>query len=145
MAFAGLVVVVVQPPAAAVLERRPRGRVLAGGLALVGAGFAATLAAGSVVGFGATAAIWSVGEIAVACVAGAMVADLAPAALRGRYMGVFSSVAPLAAVLAPALGTAMLERAGETALWVACGAIGAAAALAAVALSPGFAARPSPA
>ena len=145
MAFAGLVVVALQPSAASALEHRPRGLVLAGGLLLVGAGFAATTAATGVAGFAATVGIWAVGEIAVACVAGAMVADLAPVALRGRYMGVFSTVSPLAAVLAPVVGTALFELAGEAVLWSACGIVGVAAAVAAVGLSPALAARTRPA
>jgi dipeptide/tripeptide permease len=87
-------------------------------------------------GFAATTVVWTAGEIAVAAVSGAIVADLAPVALRGRSMGVFSTAFPLAAVVAPAGGTALFEHAGETALWAVCGVVGAAAAVAALAITP---------
>ena len=68
--------------------------------------------------------------------AGAIVADIAPVQLRGRYMGVFASAFPLAGVLAPIGGTAIYEGLGATTLWIGCGLLGAAASAAALALTP---------
>jgi MFS family permease len=136
MAISGLAVVVGQPLAARPLARPARGLSLALGLLLAGLGFASAALAGSLAGFAVTAVVWTAGEIAIAAVVGAIVADIAPPRLRGRYMGVYATSFPLAAVVAPAAGTAIFEHAGETALWVTCGAIGAAAAVGAVLLTP---------
>jgi MFS family permease len=135
MAASGLAVVVLQPAVAGYLGRRDHALVLAVGLLLAGAGIASTGLATSLAGFAATCVAWTLGEIAIASVSGAMVADIAPVALRGRYMGVFATAFPLAGVLAPAVGTAVFEHAGEMALWGACGVLGAAAAVGAVGLS----------
>jgi MFS family permease len=134
MALAGLVVVVLQPPAAGPLGRRPHGVVYTAGLLVVAAGFTATLLADGMGAFASTVVIWAAGEVAVASVAGAIVADLAPVHLRGRYHGVFSMAMPVAAMLAPGLGTAIFQAAGETAHWLSVGAVGVAAAVAATAL-----------
>ncbi len=75
--------------------------------------------------------------------AGAIVADLAPVHLRGRYQGVFSMAMPVAAMLAPGLGTAVFQAAGETAHWLSVGAVGVAAAVAATALLSRGSPRPA--
>ena len=49
---------------------------------------------------------WTLGEIGIAVMFGATFADLAPADLRGRYMGVASTTWSVGAVLGPLVGTA---------------------------------------
>ena len=78
MAIAGLVVVVLQPPAVGVLQRRPHGAVLAGGRCWSAPASRSTAAAGSLPGFAVTVAIWTIVRVAAASVVGAKVADLAP-------------------------------------------------------------------
>jgi MFS family permease len=58
-------------------------------------------------------------------VASAIVADLAPVELRGRYQGAFSMTWGLAFTLSPLLGGAVLHRFGGSVLWLCCLATGA--------------------
>ena len=51
-------------------------------------------------------------------------------------MGVFATSFPIAAIVAPAAGTAVFEHAGATTLWVGCGVLGASAAAGALLLTP---------
>jgi MFS family permease len=59
----------------------------------------------------------------------AVVADLAPPHLRGRYQGVFGLAFGVAGALAPFLGTRVLTAFGSSALWAGCAAVSAVAAV----------------
>jgi MFS family permease len=102
---------------------------------------------GAVVHSGASHAgsilVWTLGEIGIAVMFGATFADLAPADLRGRYMGVASTTWSLGGVLGPLLGTALLDHAGRTALWAACSATGLALFVAQQAVAPALRRRTS--
>jgi MFS family permease len=82
MALNGLLISVAQPLLAPRLARRDPGRVWAAGVALVGVGFALTVAASTLAGYLLSVAVWTVGEIFPATVSGAIVARLAPEELR---------------------------------------------------------------
>ena len=56
-------------------------------------------------------------------VSAAYVADLAPAHMRGRYMGAFGLTWALGLTLGPSLGMALFQR-GTAVLWMSCGALG---------------------
>ena len=58
------------------------------------------------------------------------IAELSPAALRGRYQGVFSLSWQLAGAAAPILGGLVRENAGNSTLWLGCAGIGVVAAVA---------------
>ncbi|HXV56422.1 MAG TPA: MFS transporter [Gaiellaceae bacterium] len=124
----GLVVVLLELPLTALTGRYPRRPVIALGFLVEGAGFALTAWATNMPLLALTVVIWTVGEIVSAPVAQAYVADLAPAHLRGRYQGAWGLMFGLALVLAPVIGTAAYG-ASPTALWLACGGLGALAAL----------------
>ena len=141
MALAGVLVVVGQHTSAARIERAGRGSAIGGGLALVALGFAGHGLATSAVEHALAALVWTSGEIMIAAVIGATVADIAPDHLRGRYMGIFAMSMPLAAAIAPAAGTLLLETGGESLLWPAAAAVGVVGAAAALALSPALARR----
>ena len=72
--------------------------------------------------------IFTFGEMMTMPVSAAYVADLAPAHLRGRYMGAFGLVGAAAMIIGPGLGMKLLTL-GATALWLACGALGLVAAI----------------
>jgi MFS family permease len=143
LALNGIVIVVVQPIAVRLLDGRDRASVLAVSMLLVGVGGGL----GAVVHSGASHAgsilVWTLGEIGIAVMFGATFADLAPAELRGRYMGVASSTWSLGGVLGPLLGTALLDHAGRTALWAACSATGLALFAAQQAVAPALRRRTS--
>ncbi|GLH99838.1 MFS transporter [Phytohabitans aurantiacus] len=124
LALNGIVIVVVQPIAVRLLDGRDTASVLAVSMLLVGIGGGLGAVAHSGTGHAGAILVWTLGQIGVSVKFGATFADLAPADLRGRYMGVAATTWSLGAVLGPLLGTALLEHAGRTALWAACSAIG---------------------
>lgn len=120
----GVLIIVFQPLLLGVLTGRHRGRLLllAGVLQGVGValhGFADTLPAHVGAVF-----VWTIGEVLQAGLLASVVAALAPAHLRGRYLGVFGMSFGLAALVGPLLGTQVLERLGEAALWTGCAVAG---------------------
>lgn len=143
LALNGIVIVAVQPVAVRLLDGRDRASVLAVSMLLVGVGGGL----GAVVHGGASHAgsvlVWTLGQIGVAVVFGATFADLAPADLRGRYMGVASTTWSVGAVVGPLLGTAMLDHAGRTALGAACSVTGLALFAAQRAVAPALRRRTS--
>jgi MFS family permease len=123
MILNGAGVVLLQPVQAALAGRHLGSPHLAASAALFGIGYglhalAAVLPPLPV--YAAAAVVWTVGEVIGFPVAAALVADLAPAELRGRYQGAFSMCWGLAFALAPVLGGRVLTTFGPTALWLAC-------------------------
>ena len=119
----GLVIVVAQPLAVRLVGGRDRGVVMGVSMLVLGLGFGLCAVVDGA-GYVAAMLVWTAGEIGVAVVFGAVFADLAPADLRGGYLGVAAATWGLGSVLGPLLGTAVLDHAGPTALWVACAATG---------------------
>ena len=124
LALNGIVIVVLQPVLAPVITRWNRSRTLALGSVLVGLGFGVNAFAHDAWTLGLGIVIWTVGEILVLPIGNALVADVAPTHLRGRYQGAYGLCFGLAAFAAPLLGTAVLQRFGQAALWYACLAVG---------------------
>jgi MFS family permease len=113
-------VIVLQPVTIRWLAKQPLVLVFVGGSVMLGLGFFLTLFARSVPGYAGTVLVWTLGEIAFNAVGPAMVADLAPVHLRGRYNGVFGTSFGAAALVAPILGTLTLQHLGEGWLWSGC-------------------------
>ena len=63
------------------------------------------------------------GEMLTIPVSVAYVADLAPAHMRGRYMGAFGLTWALGLTVGPSLGMTLFHY-GAAALWLSCGALG---------------------
>jgi MFS family permease len=124
LALNGIVIVVVQPIAVRLLDGRDTASVLAVSMLLVGVGGGLGAAVHSGAAYAGSIIVWTLGQIGVSVLFGATFAGLAPADLRGRYMGVASTTWSLGAVLGPLLGTALLDHAGRTALWAASSATG---------------------
>jgi MFS family permease len=143
LALNGIVIVVAQPIAVRLLDGRDTASVLAVSMLLVGIGGGLGAVVPSTVGHAASVLVWTLGQIGVSVLFGATFAGLAPADLRGRYMGVASATWSVGAVLGPVLGTALLEHAGRTALWAACSATGFALFLAQQAVAPALRRRTS--
>jgi len=120
IALNGALIVLVTVPLTRWLQMYPRSRVLAISSVFVGLGFGATAWAASVPAYAATVAVWTVGEVIGAAVGPSVVADLAPAALRGRYQGVFGFSFATASLVAPLAGGAVYQHLGGTVLWVGC-------------------------
>ena len=136
----GVVVVVLELPLTSITKRLPARPVMAFGWILLGAGFGLTTFAHSVPMLAFTVFVWTLGEIVNAPVGSAYVAALAPAHLRGRYMGTWGLTWSAGLMLGPALGTRLFAE-GPGLLWGACAVLSALAA-ALVMLSPEKRIRP---
>ena len=124
LALNGLVIAVVQPFLGPLLGQRSRSHLMAAGAALVGLGFGMNAVVRTPGLYALAVLIWTVGEMGVLPVANALVADLAPIELRGRYQGAYGFSFGLAVSLAPALGMSVLGARGSAALWGGCLASG---------------------
>jgi MFS family permease len=85
----------------------------------------------------AGAALWTIGEVIGFPVASALVADLAPVSLRGRYQGGFAMVWGMAMGLSPILGGQVIDGLGAPALWALCLGVGVAVAAGHLVAAPG--------
>ncbi|WP_137994429.1 MFS transporter [Streptomyces vilmorinianum] len=130
-----ILVVVLQPFATARLAGVPRMRVQVAGSVLIAAGVALTGLASGVFGFTVSVAVWSLGEVVVAGIAAAIVADLAPAHARGRYQGAFSWTWGVARFGALTLGVTVYTGLGPAFLWWAALVAGTLAAVGTAALA----------
>ncbi len=71
-----------------------------------------------------TVLVWTVGEMLVFPIVSSAVADRAPEASRGSYMGMLNLSFAAAFVAAPLIGTWVYQNHGPQTLWYACGALG---------------------
>jgi len=136
----GALIVLCELPLTSFTRRFPARKIMALGYALIGAGFALNYFAHSVPALVGCMIIFTIGEMFALPMASAYVADLAPAHMRGRYMGVNGMTWALALILGPALGMKLLAYSAG-ALWLACGGLGLVAAL--VILMPVNSAEPA--
>jgi MFS family permease len=122
----GFGVAILQPLVGPALTRRDAARLLATSALLIGAGYGVNALAGwlpPLPVFGLGVAFWTVGEVVGFPAAAAVVADLAPVELRGRYQGAFSMASGLAFAIGPVMGGELLTRFGSRVLWTTCLAI----------------------
>ncbi len=118
----GVLVVFCELPLTSLTRRFPSRLVMAAGYLLIGAGFSLNAFAHSVPALVACVVIFTFGEMVAMPVSSAYIADLAPAHLRGRYMGVYSLTWSAALVFAPQMGMRLFGVA-PAALWLTCGAL----------------------
>lgn len=105
------------------IARWPRLPTLALGAALYGIGVGAIGLVSAFPGFIICAVIYTVGEMLTSPTANAFTADLSPADMRGRYMGLLALTWGLAYGIGPALGGAMYDAGLKVALWIAAGGL----------------------
>lgn len=135
LAINGLLIATAQPFLTPWALRFDSGRVLAAASLLVGLGFGGFAFCSTALQYAAATAVWTVGEILALPVAHAVVADLSPESLRGRYQGAFSLSWGLGVLAAPIAGASVMQRLGAPALWSGCLALGVLVALAHLALA----------
>ncbi|WP_125776512.1 MFS transporter [Antribacter gilvus] len=112
-----VVVVLLQPWAAARVANLPQLPTLAAAGLLVAVGVAATGLARTPLVFALTVLVWSVGEVVAGGVAASVVANLAPAHARGRYQGAFQWTWGVGRFAALTLGVA-LHTSGAAVWWL---------------------------
>lgn len=141
MAVNGALIAALQPFAARIYAGRDKGRVLALGALLVGAGYGAYAFCTTAPQYALATALWTLGEITTTPVAHGLVAELAPPDLRGRYNGLYALSFGAGQTLAPLAGGMILARAGPGALFGGCLVVGLAVAAAHLVLGAGRRAR----
>jgi predicted MFS family arabinose efflux permease len=120
-----LVIVICEMPLVQMLRRRQRLPTVALGVVCVGFGLSLlSLRAGGLPIVLASIGVVVIGEMLWAPQLGAYIGDQAPAASRGRYMGVYTATISSAMVLSPWLGGAVYEHFSPAALWLGCGGAG---------------------
>ncbi len=132
----GVMIVFLQPSITRTVAHRSRTRVLAISCLLLGIGFGMYGLVGSYAGYAVAIAVWTLGEIANLPTTSAVVSELAPTALRGRYQGVSNMSWGIASFLGPLVGGVFMRGPGGRALWFSCFALMLLVTLGHVALGP---------
>jgi MFS family permease len=133
----GVMIVLLQPLITEAVRGADRARVLAFAALVTGAGMALHGTSALVAVHVAAILVWTLGEITLTPSAAAVVADLAPAAARGRYQGMYGMTFGLASFVGPLLGPRLLEDAGPEVLWGGCLVVGIVTSFAYLATRPG--------
>lgn len=120
IALNGVLIVLGQPLITRLLTGRREALVAPVAAVVIGVGFGLTALAHTPVWYGATVLLWTVGEMLNAPSTAALLAGLSPVDMRGRYQGAYSLSWQAASFLAPTLGGAFRDLAGNTALWLGC-------------------------
>ncbi|MFK4145770.1 MDR family MFS transporter [Streptomyces sp. NPDC004065] len=123
----GVLIVALQIPVTRLIERRDPGRLLVVSSLLAGYGFGLTAFAGSVGVFALTVIVWTLGEMVNAPTQTGLVVRLSPVHGRGRYQGVYTLSWSVAALIAPLMSGAVIDRLGAAWLWASCAVVGTAA------------------
>lgn len=116
-------IVLVTVPLTRRLQHFPSSLLLAASAAFVGIGFGATALATTAPAYAATVVVWTIGELLGSAIGPAVVADLSPRAMRGRYQGAFTFTFSVASLVAPIGGGWVYDHWGGTTLWVGTAAI----------------------
>jgi MFS family permease len=123
LAANGALIVAFEAPVAVLLRRRAALVVIAGGYALVGAGYLVIGVSPGLMTAAIAVVVISAGEMLYKPTATAHVADCAPDGMAARYQSLYAGASVSGMFLAPALGGIGYERAGDL-LWPACGLLG---------------------
>ncbi|MEN3613252.1 MFS transporter [Plantactinospora sp. ZYX-F-223] len=124
IAVNGVLIVAGQLFVPRLIRGRGRSRVLALAALIVGVGFGLTAFADAAWFYVLTVLIWTLGEMLNSPSNSTLIAELSPAALRGRYQGLFSLSWSVATFAAPVAGGFVREQFGNAALWLGCAALG---------------------
>lgn len=116
LAVNGVMITILELPISIRTQRLPVIPVLAVGYLLVGGGFALNIFGGTAFVLVAAMVVFTVGEMLCLPVSGAYVADLSPAEMRGRYMGVNGLSWSLAMLIGPLVGITLYHSSPQT-LW----------------------------
>ena len=123
----GALVMLLELPITRLTQRFNPRRVMCLGYLLVGLGFASNAFTISLTGLILGMTVFTVGEMLAMPMVSTWVAYLAPQSMRGRYMGALSTSWSGANMIGPMIGFRLFGF-HPSALWLSCGALGAAAA-----------------
>ncbi|MFE6836314.1 MDR family MFS transporter [Streptomyces sp. NPDC057705] len=128
VAVNGLLIVLLQIPVTAFIERRDPQKLLVISALLAGYGFALTAFAGPVWAYALTVCVWTLAEIVNSPTQMGLVVRLSPVHGRGRYQGVYNLSWAVASLVAPLMAGFVIDRYGADWLWGATGVLGTVAA-----------------
>lgn len=120
----GIVVVLLQLPMTRLMQGVDRRVVLMLASVLVGGGFGLVAFASTLPFYAGTVVVWTLGEILLTPTAMAVASDMAPAAARGRYLGIYALAYAGAAFAGPVLGGALTDWFGDGSVWAGCALVG---------------------
>ena len=123
VAVNGLLIAFLEMSLVSWLRRYRRLRVAALGLILGGVGFAMTALVPHWAWFLASLTIWTIGEMLVVPQQMSFLADWAPPAARGRYMGLYSATWSVGYAINPILLIPLHARAGDRLFWILLGLV----------------------
>jgi MFS family permease len=129
IAMNAVLIVFLQPFAGEMIRDRSARSVLALASLLLAIGFGMNAWIDSMPAYVVSVTVWTMGEILFSPASISLVADLAPADLRGSYQGTFAMAFTSAFATAPAVGGYVLAHAGAGWLWIGCLAAGLAVAM----------------
>jgi MFS family permease len=112
-------IIFLEVPLNAAMSEWPHRRCLMLGALLIAAGFGGVGLARDAAGIALTVIVWTFGEMVLLPSCSAFVADAAPAAKRGEYLGLYSMSFSGAFAVAPFLGAKVMEGFGARAVWAA--------------------------
>ena len=119
-----LLIVALEVPINSATAHWSHRRTLAIGAFLFGVGFGGLAFVSGFWSVAATVVVWTFGEMFLFPALAAYVTEIAPPSRRGEYMGLTQMAISLAFAVGPWAGTAVLEKLGGRALWLACFALG---------------------
>ncbi len=119
----GVMVVLFELPLTRWTQRFQSRWVIMLGYALLGIGLSLNALPGGLWMLLLAMTIFTIGEMLSQPVRAAYIAELAPVAMRGRYMGAMAMAATLAQVLGPHVSLPLHDR-SPTLLWLSCGVLG---------------------
>jgi MFS family permease len=99
-------------------------RLLALGALLISSGFGALALCSGFWSVAATVVVFTFGEMLMLPAAAAYLTDLAPPGRSGEYVGMQSALISMSMLLAPAIGTFVLQRHGGVAVWTLMALLG---------------------
>jgi MFS family permease len=113
-------VVVLQPLLGPRLRALDSGWLLATSALLTGLGFGLNLWGGHLAVYVAGTLLWTLAEVVGFPCASALVAELAPTELRGRYQGAFAMSWGVAFTIGPVAAGEVIQHLGSRTLWLLC-------------------------
>lgn len=128
VSFNGALIVFCELPLTMITRRFNPRRMMAIGYLLCALGFCLNAWAHSIVGLVLCMLVFTVGEMMTLPTSAAYLAELAPAEMRGRYMGVSGLTWAMALILGPSCGMRLFTVA-PGAYWIVCGVLGVFAAM----------------
>ncbi|MBE1492433.1 MFS transporter [Plantactinospora soyae] len=123
VALGGALIVAGQLFVPRLIDGRRKHRVLAWATGLTALGYGSLALADQLPGYLLAALVWTIGSMLAAPPNAEINAELAPAALRGRYQAVFYLTFPAAAFVAPTIGGVSLQYLGDW-HWLVVGGVG---------------------